>query len=116
MSAHNNHTTEVEVIPADRNKILKIWKVAGILAFITAIEFAFAFGLDHTFKYTKIFIFIALTVVKAFFIVSEFMHLGHERKSLVYSVILPLLFLVWAITAFLMESDAIFMAISEWYK
>lgn len=115
MSAHSNHT-EVEVIPADKNKILKIWKVAGFLALITAIEFAFAFGLDHTWKYTKIFIFIALTIVKAWAIVSEFMHLGHERKALVYSVILPLLFLVWGITAFLMESDAIFKAISEWYK
>lgn len=115
MSAHSNHT-HIEVIPADKNKILKIWKVAGILAFITAIEFAFAFGLDHTWKYTKIVIFISLTVVKAFYIVSEFMHLGHEKKALVYSVILPLMFLVWGITAFLMESDAIFIAISEWYK
>lgn len=115
MSTHTNHT-EIEVIPADRNKIIKIWKVAGFLALVTAIEFAFAFGLDHTWKYTKIVIFIALTIVKAWAIVSEFMHLGHERKSLVYSVTLPLIFLVWVITSFLMESDAIFLAITEWYK
>jgi cytochrome c oxidase subunit 4 len=38
-------------------------------------------------------------VVKAFYIVSEFMHLGHEVKGLIYSVILPMIFIVWLIVA-----------------
>ena len=114
MSSHEN-IVEPEVIPADKNKILKIWKVAGILALVTAVEFAIAFTLPIEYKWTKIVIFIVLTLVKAFFIVAEFMHLGHERKSLINSIILPLVLLFWLITVFLMESSFISLDILNWY-
>lgn len=115
MSAHD-HNVQVQVIPADKNKILKIWKVAGILAVVTGIEFAIALlsGIER--GPMLITIYIVLTLVKAFYIVAEFMHLGHEVKALVYSIILPIVFLFWAILAFLMESDAIFNAIFGWYN
>ena len=112
MSSHENFI-EPEVIPADKNKILKIWKVAGYLALITAVEFLIAFTLDD--KWTKITIFVLLTLVKAYYIVSEFMHLGHERKSLIYAIILPLVLLFWLIGAFLMESNFILGDILNWY-
>lgn len=113
MSGHENFV-EPEVIPVDKAKILKIWKVAGILALVTAIEFALAFTVER--GMTLNVIFIVLTLIKAFYIVAEFMHLGHEVKGLVYSIILPIVFLLWAILAFLMESSAIFDAIEGWYK
>lgn len=112
MSSHENFV-EPEVIPADRNKILKIWKVAGILAITTAIEFAIAFTVHD--KWTKIIIFVLLTLFKAYYIVAEFMHLGHERKSLIYAVILPLVLLFWLIGAFLMESNFILNDLLNWY-
>lgn len=90
-------TTSVAVQPADRSKILGIWKIAGILAIVTAIEYVFAFTMDAGMLRTIIFI--GLTIVKAFYIVSEFMHLGHEVKGLIYSILLPMLFLVWLIVA-----------------
>ena len=90
-------TTNVQVQPVDRAKIMGIWKVAGILALITAIEYVFAFSMDA--GTLRSVIFIGLTIVKAFYIVSEFMHLGHEVKGLIYSIILPMMFIIWLIVA-----------------
>lgn len=112
MASHEN-IVEPEVIPADKKKILKIWQTAGLLAFVTAVEFLIAFTVDD--KWTKIIIFVLLTFVKAYYIVSDFMHLGHEKKSLVYSIILPLVLLLWMIAAFLMESNFILNDIINWY-
>ena len=64
---------------------------------ITAVEYVFAFLMDA--GTLRSVIFIGLTIWKAFFIVSEFMHLGHEVKGLMYSVILPMIFIVWLIVA-----------------
>lgn len=108
---------QIEVIPADPKKIRKIWMVTAILAAITCVEFIIAFVLTsdsmHT---TKAVIFILLTILKAFYIVAEFMHLGHEKKSLVYSLIIPFtLFIGWGILAFLMEASFINWDVSHWY-
>lgn len=108
MAGHEE--AQIQVIPADKAKIKKIWVTAGLLAIITAIEFLIAFTVpaDNDFgKYTRIIVFILLTIVKAYYIVSEFMHLGHEQKSLVYSIILPVMFLCWLILALLMEANFI---------
>lgn len=112
MASHEQEIT-VEVVPADKKKIAKIWKVALILGIVTGIEFVFAFLLGPDFKYTKITIFIALTIVKAFFIMAEFMHMSHERKGLVWSVLLPLVFLGWLIAVLLIESSAIESAVDR---
>ena len=90
-------TSNVVVQPVDKNKIRGIWKIAGILAIITLIEYAFAFMMDA--GTLRNVIFVGLTIVKAFYIVSEFMHLGHEVKGLIYSVLLPMIFIVWLIVA-----------------
>ena len=85
----------LEVIPRDPAKIKKIWLTALILLVITAVEFVLAFTMERgLFLY---FLFIALTIVKAKYIMLEFMHLGDEVKPLFYSIIVPLIFLVWLI-------------------
>ena len=95
------------VQPADKNKIRHIWKVAGILAVVTALEFTVAFLLPPEFRILKVSIFIIMTIIKAFYIVSEFMHLGHEVKSLIYSILIPMAFVVWLLIALLVEGNAI---------
>ena len=47
----------------------------------------------------------AVSAFKAYFIVKEFMHLGHEVRGMALSILLPLFLLVWAIIAFLWEGD-----------
>jgi len=99
--------SQVEVQPADKSKISRLWKIAGILLVITIIEFIFAFSLPDHWKWMKISIFIGLTFVKAFYIVSEFMHLKHEKKVLIWSIVLPMILVVWLVIALIYEGGAI---------
>ncbi len=114
MAAYNEFPHH-EVTPANPKLIANIWKVTGILALVTAVEFALAFAFPEKPEWL-ILTYIVLTLVKAFFIVAEFMHLGHEQKSLIYSILLPLGLLFWGILAMLMEADAIYNAIIGWWN
>lgn len=106
---HTEETHNIEVQPPNKTKIKKIWTVALILGIVTACEFAVAFLLPVEFRILKVAIFVGMTIVKAFYIVSEFMHLGHEVKSLAYSILIPLIFVVWLLIALIVEGDAILM-------
>lgn len=79
-------------------------KVFWILLGVTALEFLIAFTMEP--GTLKIAIFIGLTIVKAFYIVAEFMHLKGEVKALVWSILLPLIFVVWLIIALIIEGGA----------
>ncbi|MGC3947650.1 MAG: cytochrome C oxidase subunit IV family protein [Chryseolinea sp.] len=103
--SHSENEVQVNVIPPDREKIAKLWKVAGILGIVTAIEFVIAFTMHHGPLKTSIFI--ALTIVKAAYIVGEFMHLRYEVKLLFWSILIPLIFVVWMLVAFIYEGLAI---------
>ena len=62
--AHDSTLTPEE---ASKKQIRTIWKVAGILALVTTVEFVIAFsGLNDM---LKLVIFIGLTIVKAAYIV-----------------------------------------------
>lgn len=104
-------TTEENTVvaqPVDKSKIKQIIKVAIILGIITTFEFAIAFTLSA--GNVKTSIFVIMTLVKAFYIIWEFMHLGHEVKGLKWMVIAPTLFVVWLLVALLMEGSAIHYA------
>ena len=73
-------TTEIIVQPVDKSKVRHLLKVALILFIVTIFEFVIAFTMESSPLRTSIFI--GLTIVKAFYIVSEFMHLGHEANFL----------------------------------
>ncbi len=100
-------TSQVEVQPAIKSNILKIWKVALLLLVVTIIEFAIAFSLPESWKWMKISIFVGLTFVKAFYIIAEFMHLKHETKVLIWSIALPMILVVWLVIALIYEGGAI---------
>ncbi len=99
-------TNNIQVIPEDKEKTKKIWKVAAILAVVTIIEFIFAFTLERGILLVSIFL--GLTIVKAFYIVAEFMHLKHEQKTLMWSIVGPIILIVWLIIALMLEGNAIF--------
>ena len=107
MEQQNQNT--LEVTPPDKAKIKRIWIVTAILAGWTAVEFIVAFNLDAGFLKTSIFV--VLTIVKAFYIVGEFMHLKHEVKSLIWTILLPCVFVLWLIGALLIQGEAIFSAL-----
>ena len=88
----------------------KIWKVTALLTAITLVEGLLGVyikqgsGLWPFVKWT----FIALTLLKAAYIVLIFMHLGDEKKSLKYIVLVPyFLFMLYLIFIALMEALAV---------
>ena len=97
---------QINVAPPDKAKIRKIWMTALFLGVVTAIEFLFAFTMNAGVLRTSIFV--GLTLVKAFYIVSEFMHLKYEVKVLIWSIMIPTIFIVWLLLALLIEGEAIF--------
>jgi len=47
-----------------------------------------------------------LTLAKAYYIVSVFMHLGDEIRNMIMSVVVPLLLFIWFIAAFLWDGNS----------
>ena len=94
----------------------RIWTVFGILSVITTVEVALGIvkphGLHHgTFLSMSLlnWIFIILTIVKAYYIMWAFMHLEGETKSLRWSIVAPLVFLIlYLCFIILVEGDYVF--------
>jgi cytochrome c oxidase subunit 4 len=105
--AHSEETVHVNVLPPDKAKIKKLWMTALILGIITAFEFAVAFLVPHEYKDVRVWTFILMTIVKAAYIVGEFMHLRYEVKVLIWSILIPMVFVVWMLVAFVYEGMAI---------
>ncbi|MDP5169120.1 MAG: cytochrome C oxidase subunit IV family protein [Bacteroidia bacterium] len=92
-----------------------IFRTALILSGLTMFEFFIAFtkhlypsmfGISEAAAHTIVVVtFIILTLFKAFYIVAEFMHLGHEVKRLAWSILIPFLFIVWLIIGLTLEGD-----------
>jgi cytochrome c oxidase subunit IV len=84
-----------------------IWRVFWILLIVTAIEFIIALALPLPAS-IKNFLYIFLTIVKAGYIVGEFMHLRHEVKFLFWSILLPMIFIVWLLIILIAEGGSVF--------
>ena len=49
---------------------------------------------------------VILTLAKAFYIVSVFMHLGDEIRNMIMTIVVPLMLFVWFIAAFLWDGNS----------
>ena len=97
-----------EAIEASRAKVRSIVRVALILSVATLAEFVIAFtmGAGHV----KNFIFIVLTLIKAFYIVGAFMHLAHETRALIASILFPLVLVALLLFILMHESAHLVLA------
>lgn len=105
--AHHFEVIEEGVHHVESSK-KEIWKVFFILSAITLIEFLVALVpafKDNIGKTGVVTIFFALTVLKAFYIVGYFMHLKHEKMNMAYSILVPILFIVYLIALLLFEGS-----------
>ena len=89
----------------------RIWKTFWILLGITVVELGLGF-LMYAFPSfpTWIVLFLKGTIVilslaKAFYIVSIFMHLGDEIKNMIMTIVVPLMLFIWFIGAFLWDGN-----------
>lgn len=93
-----------------------IWKVFILLLVVTAVEVILGIIkpeiLLGQFLGTSVLniIFIVLTLVKAFYIVAEFMHVKFERKNLIWTLALPAIILI-PYLAFIVLSEGSFMKV-----
>ena len=78
-----------------------IWRTFWILLIVTIFEVAISF--TSISKTVLLYTFIILTLVKAYYIVGYFMHLKHERYTLIYSIVLPFMLIVYFIAMALAE-------------
>jgi cytochrome c oxidase subunit 4 len=105
MSAEHTHDEHAEHEGMTKKKI---WQVFFYLLGITAVEFFIALymipkglighGIGN-------FAYIALTLVKAFYIVAYFMHLKFEKFALKTGITVSLLFIVYFIVLMLIEGS-----------
>ncbi|MEX0636221.1 MAG: cytochrome C oxidase subunit IV family protein [Ferruginibacter sp.] len=112
MSA-NTTSPEVTFQPEHTGGTKKIWKIFWVLSALTIVELGlgyFLYGMGSSIGYmtiisTKIVIGL-LTLAKAYYIVSVFMHLGDEVRNLIMTIVVPLILFVWFIIAFLADGES----------
>lgn len=108
MSEHNIHTADHAHDDHGGLTKKKIWQVFGILLLITVIEFIIALWvIPNGFMSHSVgnFIYIALTLLKAFYIVAYFMHLKYEKLGLQLALTVTFIFIVYFIVLLLIEGD-----------
>ena len=88
----------------------EIKKVTIILSVLTIIELALGFwmiGMENKGLVLAIKgAIIILMLAKAFYIVGYFMHLKHEIKNLIMTIVVPLALFIWFIIAFLADGNS----------
>lgn len=94
----------------------RIWIVFGLLSVITIVEVFLGIVKPESLFKTNLFqmnllnwIFIILTVVKAYYIMWAFMHLEGEKSSLRWAIVAPLVFLIiYLVFILLIEGNYIY--------
>lgn len=83
-----------------------VLKTIIILSVVTVVEVGAAMIYDQIYQTTEgpkmlLNLFMAvMSVVKVWYIMGIFMHVGHETKGFKWTILLPFAFLIWAIIAF----------------
>jgi cytochrome c oxidase subunit IV len=112
MQAHHDNP-EITFHPDHSGGTKKIWRIFWVLSVLTIIELALGYFLyakgeglgSVAILSTKIVIGV-LTLAKAYYIVSVFMHLGDEIRNFIMTIIVPLVLFVWFIIAFLADGNS----------
>ncbi len=105
---------------AHESNTKRIWFVFGLLSIITTVEVAFGivrpdflFKVDFLGMNLLNWLFIILTIVKAYYIVWAFMHLEGENKWLRNAIVIPLVFLILYLTFILLDEGNYIYSVFE---
>ncbi|MFZ4056649.1 MAG: cytochrome C oxidase subunit IV family protein [Ferruginibacter sp.] len=114
MSAHVS-SPEITFHPEHASDTKKIWRTFWLLSIITIIELVLGLAIYNIHKgehpnHTLVLAFkgmvCILTIAKAYYIVSVFMHLGDEIRNFIMTIIVPLMLFIWFIIAFLWDGNS----------
>ncbi len=114
---HQSESTEITFhhAPGGDDTVKRIIRTTILLSVITIIELALGFVIyfmhkgenpSHTLILFIKGVIVILSLAKAFYIVSIFMHLGDEIKNLIMTIVVPLALFIWFITAFIWEGSS----------
>jgi cytochrome c oxidase subunit IV len=116
MSEHNVSSPEITFGHPPAEGTGRIWKIFWLLSAVTVVELVLGFGLakhwygDPVTSHGPILfvkgVICILSLAKAFYIVSVFMHLGDEIRNMIMTIVVPLLLFVWFIAAFLWDGNS----------
>lgn len=114
MSQHTI-SPEISFAPDHGGGTGRIWKVFILLSVLTIIELGIGLAIYniHKGEHPNMSLVLAfkglvciLTLFKAYYIVSVFMHLGDEIRNFIMTIIMPLALFIWFIIAFLYEGNS----------
>ena len=89
----------------------EIYRVTIILSVLTFVELAFGFSMYYikdtlTIHFIKGVI-VILMLAKAFYIVGYFMHLKHEKLNMAYTILLPMIFILYLVALLMFEGSGV---------
>jgi cytochrome c oxidase subunit IV len=104
VTVHHHHADDVSF----RKKVIR---TTIILSIVTVIELGlgllmYATDLGSGLRLAIKGIIVILSLAKAFYIVSIFMHLGDEIRNMIMTIVVPLLLFVWFIIAFIADGNS----------
>jgi cytochrome c oxidase subunit 4 len=114
MSQHTI-SPEVTFAPEHSSSTKHIWRTFILLSVLTAIELGLGLAIYtiHKGEHPNATLVLAfkglvciLTLAKAYYIVSVFMHLGSEVRNFIMTIIVPLSLFIWFIIAFLWDGES----------
>ena len=114
MSAHAS-SPEITFHAEHSGGTKRIWKTFWLLSALTILELTIGLIIYNMHKgenpnATLVMAFkgmvCILTLAKAYYIVSIFMHLGDEVRNMIMTIIVPLCLFIWFITAFLWDGNS----------
>jgi cytochrome c oxidase subunit IV len=112
MSSHVS-SPEITHAPEHASGTGRIWKTFWVLSLLTIIELSLGYflywkhgHLSYALTLSTKLLIALLTLAKAYYIVSIFMHLGDEIRNMIMTIVVPLMLFAWFITAFLWDGNA----------
>lgn len=108
-------TTHLGTTQADVTTVKRIWKAFWILLVLTILELGLGltiYNIDLGADPNETLVLILkgticiLTLAKAFYIISIFMHLGDEVNNMVLTLALPACLFIWFIIAFISDGSS----------
>jgi cytochrome c oxidase subunit IV len=97
--------------PASDN-VKRIWKTFWVLLIITIVELGIGLLMyflnlpDDLRRLTLKGVITILSLAKAYYIVSVFMHLGDEIRNMIMTIVVPLMLFIWFIIAFIADGNS----------
>src|SRR5689334_23564605 len=110
---HHAVSPEVTIPPEhSEGSVKRIWRTFWVLLIITLIELGigvlmYVLNLPDDFRRLALKGTVTiLSLAKAYYIVSVFMHLGDEIRNMIMTIVVPLMLFLWFIGAFIADGNS----------